>query len=462
MTNCGIRAPFVIVAGLWAASPNAALAGEKFAQFVEMQPTRQWIARPVAALRGDLTTAETLIVDAGGRVLRTIPATGELIIAAGSAVADEPLAAALRATGDFQYVVNDPICYPATTPNDPLFPQQWQHVRLESELAWDLATGSSDVIVAVVDGGVDLDHPDLAAALVPGYNAVSRLAQDAGGIVEDVNGHGTAVAGAAAAIGNNSVGVVGVGWNLGIMPIRASNSQSGGALLSDLLDGARWAVDHGAAVVNVSYSGVSNASVETAGQYIVSQGGLLCWAAGNSNQNLSSFDHPNVIIVGSTTIDDERAATSSYGRAVDVFAPGVEVLTTAWGGGYEPASGTSFASPVAAGVIAMIVSAAPDLSPGQVTAILEQSCDDLGPPGEDDEFGFGRVNAFQALRMALDTGCPADIDDDGAVGLGDLALLLADFGQSSPPALAGDLNDDGEVNLGDLALLLAQFGTSCP
>jgi thermitase len=456
----GIRATFVITCGYWIAFTGSASACENSASAIEVQPTRQWIARPVASLLRD-QAADALVADAGGQVLRTISATGELIVIAGASVADDALVTALIATGDFQYVVNDPVCYPANTPNDPEFSQQWQHVRMESELAWDLVTGSSDVIVAVVDGGIDLDHPDLMATLVPGYNAVSRLAQDSGGIVDDVNGHGTAVAGCAAAIGNNGVGVVGIGWNLGIMPIRASNSQSGGALLSDLLDGARWAVDHGAAVVNVSYSGVSNASVETTGQYIISQGGLLCWAAGNSNQNLSGFDHPSVIVVGSSTIDDERAPTSSFGRAVDVFAPGYEVRTTALGGGYEVATGTSFATPHAAGVAAMIMSVAAGLSPGQVNSILERSCDDLGDPGEDDVFGFGRVNTRRAVQMAMQAACPADIDLDGAIGLSDLALLLADFGATAPPSPAGDLNGDGAADLSDLALLLAQFGTSC-
>src|SRR5690606_27735548 len=127
--------------------------------------------------------------------------------------------------------------------------------------AWDFTQGSSSTIIGVCDSGVDLDHPDLAGSLVPGYNAVNNLAQvDGGGVNDDLVGHGSLVAGAAAAIGNNGTGVSGVGWNFGIMPIKVSNNSSGTALLSEILEGARWASDNGAYTSNCSFGGAEDSA----------------------------------------------------------------------------------------------------------------------------------------------------------------------------------------------------------
>src|SRR5207237_949281 len=156
----------------------------------------------------------------------------------------------LMGTSAYQYVEPDWICYPQLTPNDPFFGSQWHHATIHSEKAWDVLTGSSSITIAITDTGVDHTHPDLMALLVPGYNAVDNLAETSGGQTNDVNGHGTHVAGDAAAAGNNGIGVSGVGWNFRIMPIRVSNVSGGGSSSSALSAGARWAADHGAKVIS--------------------------------------------------------------------------------------------------------------------------------------------------------------------------------------------------------------------
>jgi subtilisin family serine protease len=316
------------------------------------------------------------------------------------------LARELLATGEYQYVHPNWICYPIATPNDPLFGSQWHHTMMQSQAAWDLLTGSPSVIVAVTDTGILTTHADLTNR-VPGFNAVDDLAEVDGGQMEDVNGHGTHVAGCAAAVGNNGVGVAGVGWNLSVMSIRVSNAAGGGAFLDDITQGARWAVENGARSASSSYTGVEWPGVETSGEYIRSIGGVYLYAANNSNQNHSGFDHPNVTIVGASDQADVKAGFSSYGRAVDLFAPGVSILSTIRDGGYGYASGTSMATPVANGVVGMIFSANPLLSPEHAEFILLRSCDDWATPGDDELTGWGRTNLLRAVQAALASNGPA-------------------------------------------------------
>ncbi len=311
------------------------------------------------------------------------------------------LAAALMACGDYEFAEPDWVLYPCdTVPDDPSYSACWHLQKIQAFGAWDRTTGDGSITCAFVDTGVDLTHPDLTPNLVPGFNAVTHLTQAQGGLVGDVNGHGTNVAGAAAAAGNNAQGGSGVGWDLKIMPIRASNWSSGSAFLSDLLYGASWAAFSGARIVSISYAGADSASAEATGAAIKDQyGGLLFWAAGNSNQELT-FDAPSVVVVGSTDINDARAWDSNWGSAVDLVAPGVGIFTTARGGGYASVSGTSFSAPIAAATAALGWSLNPDLNADQIMTRLFQSCNDLGDPGVDPQFGHGRVNAYRMIELS--------------------------------------------------------------
>lgn len=324
----------------------------------------------------------------------------EFVVKVPPGMSEGELAGVLMATGDYEFAEPNWVVFPAaTTPNDPQFGQSWQHTRIQSTLAWDITQGSPDVIVAVCDSGVRTNHVDLAAALVPGYNSATRVAQVNGGLIEDINGHGTFVAGCAAAIGNNATGVTGVGWNLKIMPIRVTNNTNGTASLFALTDGARWAANNGARVVNVSFTGAGAQSNNAAARDVKNAGGLLFWASGNAG---SSFEGviPDMVIVGSTSSNDTRSGFSNFGAGLGVVAPGDSVRSTNISGGYNNSSGTSYASPIAAGVGAMIFSANPALSPDDVQDVLYRSADDLGSPGFDNFYGHGRVNTFRAVTLA--------------------------------------------------------------
>ncbi|MFK7758890.1 MAG: S8 family serine peptidase [Phycisphaerales bacterium] len=323
----------------------------------------------------------------------------EYVVKVPAGVSEGEMAAMLMATGDYLFVEPNWTLFPAVIPNDPLYGSSWQHTRLQSAAAWDIHTGTSDIIVAVCDSGVDIDHPDLRDAYVPGYNAVNNRAEADGGLISDVNGHGSFVSGCAAAQGNNGTGVTGVGWDFGVMPIRVSNNSAGTANAFDLLEGSRWAVDNGARIVNVSFSGGSSSGNQSTANYVISRGGLLFWSSGNDN-TFVTFDAPDLILVGSTTSGDNRSGFSNFGTAVDLTAPGSGVRSTNRFGGYNTSSGTSYASPIAAGVGAMIFSANPALSGWDAQDVLYNSVDDLGAPGRDDAFGRGRVNTLKAVQLA--------------------------------------------------------------
>ncbi|MBX3120119.1 MAG: S8 family serine peptidase [Fimbriimonadaceae bacterium] len=347
--------------------------------------------------------------------------TGEYIVRVPIGYNENSFSQSLMFSGDYEYAVPNWMCYPTINPNDTLFGQQWHHPKIQAPQAWDILTGDNTIICAIVDTGIDTDHPDLAPNRVLGYNSVTNTTEAAGGIVEDDNGHGTHCAGDAAAIGNNGIGVSGVGWNFKIMGIKAT-SGGGGASMASLTGGAQWAIDNGAKVVSVSFTGVDSPAVQTTGAYCKANGGLMCWAAGNDNRNLT-FNHPDVIVVGASDNNDGKASFSAFGPGVHVFAPGVNIMSTTMGGGYGNSSGTSMATPVTNGAIAMIWAADPTLSPQEVQDILESTCDNIGPSNI---FGHGRINVFKAV--------------DGAGSVPEITLGPQSISTFEGTYISGDLN----------------------
>lgn len=351
---------------------------------------------------------------------------------------EEQAEALLMATGDYEYVEPDWLVYPlATTPNDPLFGNQWHHraQNMNSVGAWDFVTGGSDIIVAVCDTGVRLSHTDLAASLVPGFNATTNLAQVSGGVVDDLsNGHGTLVAGCMAARGNNGTGIAGIGWGFSIMPVRVSDRSDGTASLSDILQGARWASDNGAFAVNCSYGGSNSSQTNTTGNQIRAEGHLLVFASGNDGVQDQNSDWANVTIVGASNTANAVASFSNYGIGVDVIAPGSNIYSTTRTGGYGNATGTSFSSPLTAASMALVKAANSDLTADQVEQIIFDTALDVGAAGEDINSGHGMVRVGEAVEAALDG--PARVD----------LPFLQDFATGTLPNLWRDAVGTIEVN----------------
>ncbi|MBP6898506.1 MAG: S8 family serine peptidase [Burkholderiaceae bacterium] len=276
--------------------------------------------------------------------------------------------------------------------NDPYLGSQWHLGRIQAPGAWDSTQGRG-VVIAILDSGVLPTHPDLVQ--VAGWNMVDNNANTA-----DVYGHGTAVAGSAAALTNNGSGVAGVAGAASIMPIRVSDS-TGYAYYSTIASGLTWAADRGARVANASFSGVySSSAVQSAAQYFRSKGGLVVVSAGNSGSNDGAPAVASMIPVSATDSGDLRASWSSYGSYVAVAAPGVGIWTTSSDGSYRAASGTSFSAPVTAGVLALMMAANPALSPAQVESLLYSTAVDLGTAGRDIYYGHGRIDALAAVAAA--------------------------------------------------------------
>ncbi|MEM1167033.1 MAG: S8 family serine peptidase [Planctomycetota bacterium] len=397
------------------------------------------------------------------------PEVDQYVVTAPQGMSLYEYACELLETGEYEYVVPDMVCRPLLTPNDVFFSLMYHHDLMESEAAWDITTGDPNLIVAVVDSGIDLDHPDLAPLLVDGYNSATGTPQQFGGLVDDIatSGHGTAVAGCMTAIGNNGLSVVGVGWGFKLMPIRATNSSDGTAISTALYSGARWAADNGARVVNISYSGVENPGSQDTGEYLAARGAVLVYGAGNENEQHDFFDYPDVIIAAATDRNDIPTSFTAEGRGVDVAAPGRSVWTTKNGGGVQTVNGTSFAAPLTAGVAAMVLSVNPSLTSREVAAAIREGADDLGAPGEDRIYGSGRINLLGALTSPCTTGVGGtDCNSNGVIDeCGVFTLEEQDCDEDGTPddcQLASDpsLDCDGD-GVFDTCQIFDNFSLDC-
>jgi subtilisin family serine protease len=398
----------------------------------------QLIVRPARASkpagRPDTPRASSKAVDRlSPLVVKHYAEVDEYVVRVAAGMSDAAFAAQLMATGDYEYAHPNWIVYPTEIPDDPWFWNQWHHHQIGSLSAWDSTTGDPGLIMAFTDTGIDRTHPDLAAHRVPGFNAVSDKAEAQGGKVDDVHGHGTLVAGAAGAIGDNGLGVAGVTWNCRLMMCRVTDNPNGQAHLDDILQAARWAVDHGARTISTSYSGVESDTVQTTGSYIRSKGGLYFYAAGNDGTNLSWFDWGSVIIVGASNKTDTKSPYSNYGPAIDLFAPGDAILTTAKGGGYKEATGTSLATPLVNGAAALLWSISPNLSASELQATLQLACKDLGSPGNDNVYGYGRIDVGTAVQLAVPQAPIAQDDYQVSVGGDEIQFQAIDNDEDPNP-----------------------------
>lgn len=317
----------------------------------------------------------------------------------------------------------------AQTPNDPHFPEMWNLAKIRAAAGWDITVGSPDVIIAVIDTGADASHPDLQGKLVPAYDFVNGDNDPA-----DDQGHGTHVAGTAAAVTNNGIGIAGMSWEAKVMPVKALGASGAGAH-SWIANGIVWATDHGAQVINMSLGGpYTSATMREAVDYAWNHGVVIVAAAGNGNTSNPTYPaaYENVIGVSATTQNDERAYFSNYGSYVSVASPGVAILSTIRGGAYQAWSGTSMASPHVAGLAALVRSIHPNWTNAQVREAIEDSATDLGTPGWDAIFGWGRIDVYAALSndaptpTVTPTPTPTATPDLNSTPLPDLEQQLID------------------------------------
>lgn len=282
-------------------------------------------------------------------------------------------------------------------PNDLLYQEQyqWNLPVIRTEVGWDVTRGKEDIIIAVVDTGVDLQHPDLKNRLIQGYNVIEN-----NHFPDDDNGHGTHVAGIIASETNNQEGIAGMTWFNKIMPIKAMESGGYGTTF-DIAKGITWAVDHGADVINLSLGNYQPSELmEEAVKYAYKHNVVLIAASGNDNSAHPSYPacYPEVMAVSAIDYNGNRATFSNYGDYVDVAAPGVQIPSTYFNQQYAALSGTSMASPHVAGLAGLIRSANPNLTNKEVINIIKKTAYDLGPKGNDVEFGKGLIDVKSALE----------------------------------------------------------------
>ena len=347
------------------------------------------------------------------------------------------------------------LLWPTAIPNDSSFPLQWAHrntgqtvngfpgtsdADADSDLAWNTNTGSPTAIVAVLDGGMDLGHPDLVDNLIAGYDFINDDP------TVPLSSHGTGVAGIAAARGNNGIGVAGICWSCSIMPLAIANSQHE-------TDAIRFAADNGADVINMSHTfgALWLQSVIDATEYAVGLGALPFASATNFNgYNIGTpAVYPEVVSVGGSDQNDRRVY--AFNDLTELTAPGPNTRTTWTTPEYVYFGGTSSSCPFAAGLGALLRSERPNLHVRELRHLLRLSADDqVGIPSEDtagwDQFmGYGRVNAFNAMQQI--DGPWLALDRPHYVCAGDLTVALKDpgAGASVEVTLTGSVGADVET-----------------
>ena len=297
-----------------------------------------------------------------------------------------------------EYAELDYAVHATITPNDDYFHLQWGPVKIQAPAAWDEATGGSDVIIAIIDTGVDLDHPDLNDKIVPGWDYVNDDS-----LAQDDHGHGTHVAGIAAAETNNLQGVAGVSWGARIMPLKVLNREGNG-YYSDVAQGVLYACNHGAKIINLSLGGSEPSStLEDALEQAYAQGCFIVSAAGNDGHMGVDYPamYPEAIAVAATDRYDQRAYFSDYGPEIELAAPGVDIYSTLWKPGehtYGWKQGTSMSTPHVAGLAAIMWSVCPGMTNADLRSVMEDTAKDLGAPGWDQYYGYGRIDAEKAVE----------------------------------------------------------------
>lgn len=342
----------------------------------------------------------------------------------------QSICARLSKDSEVEYAQPNYIYKRCSEPNDPEFADQYAHQLIQMTDAWDISTGSRDVVVAVTDTGVDIEHPDLKDNIWINEGEIPNndIDDDENGFIDDVYGwnfeedsnditpvadfwddiagHGTWVAGVIAATGNNGEGVTGINWQCSIMVLRLSIY-----ITSEEVAGALdYAAANGANVLNMSFGADEfgpdgDPIVKEAIDNAFASGILLTASAGNDDTTKPNYPaaYYNVMAVASTNGEDIKTGHSSFGTWVDITAPGTDIVTTELGGGYIATAGTSFSSPYVGAVGALVMAHRPELTNVEVRAILENTTDpvhygDINPV--QGYIGTGRVNAYKALSEA--------------------------------------------------------------
>lgn len=347
------------------------------------------------------------------------------------------------------------------TPND-LDANQWGLPKIQAELAWDITTGSSNVVIAIVDDAVLLSHEDLAPVIwVNPGETLNGIDDDGNGYVDDINGwdvadndndpnppgtvtnsnftHGTHCAGIAAAATDNGIGIASISYNVRIMAVKSkTDASSGGSLQAPYL-GVQYAIAAGADIISMSWGGSGfSQTYQILFDVANANGIVLVAAAGNSNSSIPFYPaaYNNIISVGATDIVDQKASFSNYGTTLDVVAPGKDIWSCLAGSNnsYGNLSGTSMACPLVSGLVGLMLSQNSLLTPSEIEACLESTCDNIDAqnPSYIGLLGAGRINANQALQCIK--AITADFQADAVSVCPGVTVNFTDLSNNNPTA----------------------------
>lgn len=382
---------------------------------------------------GNLTLDPLFAVSGLDSIYRPFPMPGTTLdsiyrVVFPNAAQVNTLITALEALPFVEYAEKNPIVFESNTPND-LQTDQWYLNKIQAELGWDYSTGSVNVLVAVLDDAIAIDHEDLASNIYVNtaeQNGLTLLDDDLNGQPDDINGydvadrdnnprppanasgngdgfaHGTHVAGILSATTNNSIGIASIGYNTKILPVKIGRDAD--AALTGSTDGIYYAMRSGVDIMNFSWGTLTDSQVlRSLILQVQAAGILMVAAAGNDGDQTVVYPaaYPEVMSVGSTNENDQRSSFSNYGSTISVMAPGTNIYSTLPEGNdtYGNNSGTSMATPLVAGLAALVKANFPSFTANQIQERIEMGCDDISAqnPGLSGQIGSGRINAFQTL-----------------------------------------------------------------
>lgn len=315
----------------------------------------------------------------------------------------ERLAGLLSRQAQVEYAEPNYVAKALDVPNDQYFSLQWGQTKIQSPQAWDIQKGQPQVQVAILDTGIDQDHPDLLGKVDSWQNFTTSSTND------DLYGHGTHVAGIAAAATANTIGVAGTGRDIHLISVKVLDD-SGSGYYSWVANGIKWAADQNIKVINMSLGGsFGSRTLQDAVNYAWNKGAILVAAAGNSGNASRTYPafYSNVIAVAATDQNDQKPGFSSYGKWVDVAAPGVDIFSTFPNHPYEIgknleydyASGTSMSTPHVSGLAGLLFSQDSTFTNSQVRGFIENSADKIAGTGK--YWAKGRINSYKALLQAI-------------------------------------------------------------
>jgi len=341
-----------------------------------------------------VSSGDTLGSDSGNHTLYSVVATQAELATASDTILGEPQVETTSVADASLTLSAPPTQSEVILLNDPYLDEQWALSQIQAPKLWQVTTGSPEIIVAVLDTGIDQSHEDLKDKVVAEFNCTDSPTLD------DLHGHGTHIAGIIAASSNNGVGIVGVAPQCRLMNVKVADDK-GRCQTPDLAEGIIWAVDHGANVINISIEiGESSPELAQAVSYAWNHGAVIIAAAGNHGSQPTVYPacYENCIAVAAITEDNSLAPLSNYGDWVDVVAPGFNICSTLPDNSYGYKSGTSFATAYVSGLAALLFSVVADSNGNgvlndEVRSAIETGCQEIGVNG----VRMGLIDAANSL-----------------------------------------------------------------